>query len=71
MSIKKQMNKTLTRHVYSHTHTGLSIFLRDYVWMIAQQSQYIKVLLAECDDTCSPRKLNDHEFEANLSSSLS
>lgn len=68
MPIQKQMNKTLTRHVYSHTHMGLSIFLRDYVLMIFQQSQYIKVSLAGCDDTYSPSKLNDYAFEANLSS---
>lgn len=68
MPIKKQMNKTLTRHVYSQTHMGLSNLLSDYVLMIIQQSQHIKVSLAGCDDTCSPNKLNDHEFEANLSS---
>lgn len=46
----------------------LSIFLRNYVLMIFQQSQYIKVSLAGCDDTYSPSKLNDYEFEANLTS---
>lgn len=68
MPIQKQMNKTLTRYVYSHTHMNLSIFLRDYVLIIFQQSQYIKVSLAGCDDTYSPSKLNDYEFEANLTS---